>query len=229
MSNVVAVVDRWNAHRLKIEQRAHVHGATIGGGNAQRGVTRVICLRSPPLLNAPASRQISIYEIVRRSLIRHEIGPDITSARALHQLRNKLGRVPKQRDGYGAPFGRVARNPCECVFKVRRLFVDVPCSQPVIDATLLAFDVERTCTGKRGREWLRATHTTKSSGQNPSANETAIKVLAPRFDKRFVGALHDALTADVNPRTGRHLAVHHQAFAIKLVKVLPRGPFWHKV
>ena len=49
-------------------------------------------------------------------------------------------------------------------------------------------------------------------------------MLAAHFDEGFVGALDDALAADVDPRAGRHLAVHHQALAVELVEVLPVGP-----
>ena len=37
-------------------------------------------------------------------------------------------------------------------------------------------------------------------------------------------ALDDALRADVNPTARGHLAVHHQAFALELVKVIPVRP-----
>ena len=40
----------------------------------------------------------------------------------------------------------------------------------------------------------------------------------------FEGTLHDALGADVNPASGGHLAIHHQTFALGLVKMIPVGP-----
>ena len=59
--------------------------------------------------------------------------------------------------------------------------------------------------------------------------EAAAEVLPPRLDERLVRTLHDALAADVDPRAGRHLAVHHQPLAVELVKVLPRRPLRHEV
>ena len=59
--------------------------------------------------------------------------------------------------------------------------------------------------------------------------QVAAEVLAAGLDEGLVGALHDALAADVDPRAGRHLAVHHQALAVELVEVLPRGPLGHQV
>ena len=40
----------------------------------------------------------------------------------------------------------------------------------------------------------------------------------------LVCALQNALCSDVDPRTGRHLTVHHEALAIQFLEVLPRGP-----
>ena len=51
--------------------------------------------------------------------------------------------------------------------------------------------------------------------------QIAAVVLAAHLDEGLVGALHDALAADVDPRARRHLAVHHQALAVELVEVLP--------
>jgi hypothetical protein len=54
-------------------------------------------------------------------------------------------------------------------------------------------------------------------------------VLTPRLGKRFVGALQDALSADVDPRTRGHLTVHHKTLFFEFTKTLPRCPFAHKV
>src|ERR1035437_4621093 len=39
----------------------------------------------------------------------------------------------------------------------------------------------------------------------------------------FVGALHDSLRADVDPRTGGHLAEDHQSGALEFVELFPVG------
>jgi hypothetical protein len=54
-------------------------------------------------------------------------------------------------------------------------------------------------------------------------------VAAPELGKSFVSSLNDALAANVDPGTGRHLAVHHEALAIEQVEVLPRCPMRHEV
>ena len=42
--------------------------------------------------------------------------------------------------------------------------------------------------------------------------------------KCFVRALHNALRADVNPRAGRHLAVHGEPHPLEFTEVIPRRP-----
>jgi len=47
--------------------------------------------------------------------------------------------------------------------------------------------------------------------------------------KSLERALHNALRADVDPRTRRHLAVHHQPAALEFVEVLPVRPAAHQI
>ena len=54
-------------------------------------------------------------------------------------------------------------------------------------------------------------------------------MLTTCFNKGLVGALHDALGPDVNPRPRRHLTIHRQTLFIKFVEVVPGGPMRHKV
>ena len=54
--------------------------------------------------------------------------------------------------------------------------------------------------------------------------------IAPRhLDKSLVGALHDALAADVDPGARGHLTVHREPAAIQLVKVFPCRPVRHQI
>src|SRR5690242_4622519 len=42
--------------------------------------------------------------------------------------------------------------------------------------------------------------------------------------ERLVGALQDPLTADVDPRPGRHLSIHRETETFELAELLPRRP-----
>ena len=113
--------------------------------------------------------------------------------------------------------------------EVRGLPVEIAGAQPHLDARRLAFDGETRRAGHDRRERLRAAHAAKPGGQDPLAREIAAVMLAADFDEGLVGALNDALAADVDPGAGGHLAVHHQALAIELVEMFPVGPMRHQI
>ena len=48
------------------------------------------------------------------------------------------------------------------------------------------------------------------------------------FGERLVGALQDALRADVDPAAGRHLAVHRQAAVLEIAEDVPGRPGGHQ-
>src|SRR3546814_19413918 len=79
------------------------------------------------------------------------------------------------------------------------------------------------------RERLRTAHPAEPGGQDPLARRVARKVTPRNFGEGLVGALNDALAADVNPRPRGHLTVHHQHGAIELLEMLPRRPMRHEV
>ena len=54
-------------------------------------------------------------------------------------------------------------------------------------------------------------------------------MLLAHLDEGFVRALHDPLAADIDPAARRHLAVHHEAFAVERVEMLPRRPVRHEI
>ena len=110
-----------------------------------------------------------------------------------------------------------------------RLRVEIARLEPHLDARRLAFDGDHRGAGHGGGERLRAAHAAKARGQEPFALEIAAIMLAADFGEGLVGALHDALRADIDPRARRHLAVHHQALAIELVEMLPGAPMRHEI
>ena len=49
--------------------------------------------------------------------------------------------------------------------------------------------------------------------------ERSAEMFPPGCGKSFKRALHDSLAADVNPRTGRHLAVHRQSQPLEPIEL----------
>src|SRR5690606_39545071 len=82
---------------------------------------------------------------------------------------------------------------CHRLVQRVRPFVEIASTQAEIDRVGIAFDGEAAGPGHHRRQRLRATHPAETRGKNPSALEIAVVVLAPRLDKRLVGALHNAL------------------------------------
>ena len=117
----------------------------------------------------------------------------------------------------------------ERVVEVLGLNVDIAGAQAKFDAGRAALDGEHRSAGHRCGERLRAAHAAEAGGENPSAPQIAAIVPAPHLGEGLVGALHDALRADIDPRAGGHLAVHHQALAIELVEAVPGRPVRHQV
>jgi hypothetical protein len=206
-----------------------VHGAASRRRVHQRRVLRAVGLGGAPLLDGPAGGQVAVQEVVRRSLVGDQIRPDAAGLGAPDEFRHHFGSVAEQADRHRLLLGRVFRDPCQGIVEVRRLFVQVARAQAEVDAALLALDVERHRARKGGGQRLRAAHAAQAGGEDPLSGKAAGVVLAAGFGEGFVGALHDALAADVDPRAGRHLPVHHQALAVELVEVLPGGPLRHQV
>ena len=93
----------------------------------------------------------------------------------------------------------------------------------------IAFDRQAAGAGHHRGQRLRAAHAAEPAGQDPLALQVAAIMLAAGLGEGLVGALHDALRADIDPRPGGHLAVHHQALLIELVEMVPVGPVRHEV
>ncbi len=107
--------------------------------------------------------------------------------------------------------------------------VEIAGAQAELDARRPALDRQHRGAGHGRRQRLRAAHAAEARGQDPAAVQRAAVVAAAHLDEGLVGALHDALRADVDPRAGRHLAVHHQALAIEFVEMVPGRPVRHEV
>ena len=148
---------------------------------------------------------------------------------ALHQLGEDLGGVADQGDGLGLAGPGPAVDHRQRLVERVGLLVDVAGAQAEVGAGLVAFDGEAGGAGHHRGERLGAAHAAEAGGEDPAALEVAAVVLAAGLDEGLVGALNDALGADVDPGAGGHLAVHGQALLIELVEMVPGRPVRHEV
>jgi hypothetical protein len=165
-------------------------------------------------------RQIPVDRVVRRGLIGDRVRPDPAAQELGHDLRG----VAEQPDRQRLPVARRPLDERQRLVEPGRADIEIARIEPLLDALRPALDCEHRGARHGRRERLRAAHPAQTRGQDPAAGETAAVMLSAHLDKGFVGALHDALAADVDPRAGRHLAVHHQPLAVELVEVLPGRP-----
>ena len=161
-----------------------------------------------------------------RRLVGDQRRPELRGSRDLKDFRQELGGVALQAHGNGAV--RVFKHRRRLV-QVGGLLVQVPRFETHLDARGIAFDDQHRSAGHGRRERLRAAHAAEPGAQDPFSRPVAGVMLATGFGESLVGALHDALAADVDPGAGRHLPVHHQALAVELVEVLPGRPARHQV
>ena len=166
-----------------------------------------------------------MQRIVRTSLI----GDHIWAHAAFEKLGENISRIAEQAHRFR--FARLGPAVDHLKRFVKRVgaFVDVFGAQAEVDAVGVTLNSQTTGTRHHGCQGLRAAHTTQTTGQDPFACKIAVVMLAACLDECLVGALNDALAADVNPRPRGHLAVHCQTLFIELVEMIPSGPMRHEV
>ena len=159
---------------------------------------------------------------MRAGLVGERVRPDA----ALQHFGQDLGGVAEQADA-----GRLGSgaDDLERLVDAGRAAVEIARLEPLLDPALLDLDRDAVGAGHDRRERLRAAHSAEARGQDPAALEVAAIMLAAHFGEGLVGALDDALRADVDPAAGGHLAVHHEPVAIERVEHLPVRPFGHQI
>ena len=156
------------------------------------------------------------------------IGDDVGHDAAPHELRQHVRRVAFERDRSRDAITTIAIHPRQRIVQVCRALVDVPRRQPPLDAARIDLDDERDAVVHRDGERLRAAHAAEAGGDDEPSRQAAAEVPARQLGERFVGALQDALRADVDPAAGGHLAVHRQAAVFEVAERVPVGPGGHE-
>ena len=98
-----------------------------------------------------------------------------------------------------------------------------------LQACLVDVDEQADTLVHRHGQRLGATHATGTSGEGQRAGKGAVEALVGHGGEGLMGALEDALGADVDPRAGRHLAVHRQAQVLEPAELRPGRPVANKV
>ncbi len=145
------------------------------------------------------------------------------------QFGNHLGGVAEQADRQRTlGVAGLHRQP-QRVVDVFCLDVEVLVVDAAVDAGDVAVHADRDAVVHGDGQRLRAAHAAEAGGQRDGAGQGAAEPLLGDRAERLVGALQDALGADVDPRAGRHLAVHRQAGGFELAELLPIRPVANEI
>ena len=98
-----------------------------------------------------------------------------------------------------------------------------------LDPVGIDVDAQRDAVVHRDRQRLGAAHAAEAGRERDRAGERAAELAPGDLGEALVGALQDPLGADVDPRPGRHLAVHREAERLEPAELLPVRPLRHEV
>ena len=194
----------------------------LGGLHRAGGVALAPFL---PFGQRPAGRQVAVQRIVGAGLVGHGIGPHA----ALYQFRVYFRGVAEQADRNRRLRGRGLADHGQRFVQIGRLPVQIARLEPHLDPARPALDREHRGAGHGRGQRLGAAHAAEPAGQDPAAGEVAAVMLPAHLDEGLVGALNDALAADIDPRPGGHLAEHHQSGPVQFVEFLQCRPVGHEV
>ena len=157
------------------------------------------------------------------------VGDDVDRGAHGQHPGQQLGGVAEQADGQ-----RLARvpgrgGPAQRVVHAVGGHVQVAVLDPAGDPGRVAVDDDGHAAVHGHRERLGAAHAAQPGGQRDRAGQRPAEPLGGHGRERLVGALQDALGADVDPRPGGHLAVHGQAERLQAAELLPGGPLRDQV
>jgi hypothetical protein len=107
--------------------------------------------------------------------------------------------------------------------------VQVAVVDPPAQPRLVDVDDQADTVVERDGQRLGAAHATAASGHGERPGQGAVEPLGRDSGERLIGALQDPLGADVDPRPGRHLAVHRQAQRLEPAELRPVGPVGDEV
>jgi hypothetical protein len=196
------------------------HGLAGAGGEAGRvlggGVGHV--------LEGDPGGQVG-ERVVGRGLV----GDDVDGGAQGEEPRHGLGGVAQQADGERpAPVAGLG-GEAEGVFQAVGPYVEVAVLDTAVDGAGVAVDADRDAVVHGDGEGLGAAHAAEAGGEGDGPGEGAAELLGGDGGEGLVGALEDALGADVDPGTGRHLPVHGQAEGLQAAELLPVGPVTDEV
>ena len=177
-----------------------------------------------PFVERDAERQVG-QRVVRRGLV----GDDVDVETATQQLGQHVGAVVPKADAQRAALGLGREHSPHGFVEVVGPLVEVALLDAALEPARVDVDHEYDAAVHRDRERLRAAHAAAAAGDRERAGQRAAEALLGDGGEGLVGALDDALGADVDPAAGGHLAVHGQPEVLEAAELGPVGPVGDQV
>ena len=201
LPDVVAIIQRRHARVPEIHHRRHM-GAHRGAGGLLHRLW-VSFLFGAPVGHAPPLRQIAVQRVMGRCLVGDDIGATVWNRAAgvhpAHQFGEHIGGIAQKAHRLCVTLRGPVGDHRQRLVQRLRFGIDVAGAKTEIYAGLVTLHRKAAGAGHNRRKRLCAAHAAKATRQDPFAFQRPAKVLTARLGKRLVGALHDALCADVNP------------------------------
>ena len=157
------------------------------------------------------------------SVTRSKCSPRATSS------GNTSAAFPSSATDSGLPSAAAARTRETASSRDEACSSTIPRREPTVDRPLIDLDAENRRTGHRRRERLRPAHPAEAGSEHRPACEIGrAEVHLAGGAKRLVGALEDALGADVDPGSRRHLPEHRQPLGLEPAELVPGRPLRHE-
>ena len=176
-----------------------------------------------------SSKLTPLGQIGKRVVRRGLVGDDVDRGVRVEQEREQVGGVAEQANGQGLALVPSSDGPADGVVRVVRLLVEVAELDAPGDPGLVALDADAHAAVHGHGQRLRAAHAAQAPGQGDRAGQGPAEALGGDGGERLVGALQDALGADVDPRARGHLPVHGQAEVLQAAELLPGRPLRDEV
>ena len=136
---------------------------------------------------------------MRGCLIGYHVGAHSACLHPGEQVGEHISRIAQQAHRLGLAARCPIGNHRKCFIQSLSFGIYVSGSNAKIDPRLITFHRQTARPRHHRRQGLRAAHAAQTTRQNPTPRQIAIVMLAASLGKRLIGALHNALGADVNP------------------------------
>ena len=157
------------------------------------------------------------------------VGDDVCLEPHPLKLGQRVGCVGDEPDAEWAALALRRPAPGDRVLEVVGLLVEVAGLDPPSQVAGVDLDAEADATVHRDRQRLRPAHAAQARRQRDRARQRPAEAAPGDLREALVGPLDDPLGPDVDPRPGRHLAVHRQALGLEPAKLVPVVPLADQV